>query len=194
MIYGITPIKDSSALDQRYEFITAKNSGIFVCGAKANYCLDSNQISWTANIIYLLLCWIIPPLRFPKGPFPPPSPCLYIQHKEDRNFCRTETSPRGLGRPREEVLSVEKSVLELDGEKFSLEREESHIFMDKWHLSCIFSCNQVLQSTLYPLPPQHSAALQSSFPSHIFPILFITSLTIKLTPVPPQPSHVRNKQ
>lgn len=55
MMYGITPVKDSSASDQRYEFITAKNSGIFVCGAKANYCLDSDQMPWAANIISVVL-------------------------------------------------------------------------------------------------------------------------------------------
>lgn len=102
MIYGITPIKDSSALDQRYEFITAKNSGIFVCGAKANYCLDSNQISWTANIIYLLLCWIIPPLRFPKGPFPPPPPPMFVHTTQggqkllqDRNLSQRLGKAKG---------------------------------------------------------------------------------------------------
>lgn len=55
MMYSITPVKESSASDQRYEFITAKNSGIFVCGAKANYRLDSNQMPWAANIISIVL-------------------------------------------------------------------------------------------------------------------------------------------
>lgn len=70
MIYGVTPAKDSSASDQRYDFITAKNSGTFVCGAKANYRLDSNQMPWAANMISvvpdhlssLVQVYIFPPM------------------------------------------------------------------------------------------------------------------------------------
>lgn len=69
VIYNITPGMDSSASGHRYEFISAKNSGIFICGAKASYCLESNQISWTTNTS--LLSRIIPPLQFHKfHPFP----------------------------------------------------------------------------------------------------------------------------
>lgn len=58
---------DSSASDQRYELITAKNRGAFVRGAKANYCFDSNQASRAANAMSVLLCCLIPHPQFPKA-------------------------------------------------------------------------------------------------------------------------------
>lgn len=164
---------DSRAPGHRSEFITANNSGIFICGAKANYCLESNQMSWTANTS--LLSRIIPPLQFHKFHHFP----LICKNttKENRNFLRAEVSIRGLGGPRKEVLSVEKLVLELRwGNIFPRkgDKEESHIFMDQLCLSFVVPFTNCFSPLPIPSPTTELHFRVAFSPTFFYPLQYFS--------------------